>query len=308
MRTACVIRCERVSKRFADVVAVRELDLEIQRGEVFGLLGTNGAGKTTTLRLLTGIMRPSSGTIRVLGVDLADDPRRAKSRLGYMAQASGPYGDLTVEENVAFFSSLYGPVDRRQLAGLLDDYGFSKLRKRLARELSGGYRTRLCLLTALSHHPEIVLLDEPTSGVDPVTRKQLWEQFYRLRRQGITLIVTTHYMEEAERCDRLAFLVDGRVAALGSPDEIRRSLGAYEVFDLCGARDDAVDRLAHLPGLHSVNQFADLVRIVCRRGSHTPRSVTEWLSPIAERGGRVRRSTPTLEDAFVVLTDGRMRG
>ncbi len=294
-----VIDLTRLTKQFGEVVAVRDLELQIARGEVFGFLGANGAGKTTTLRLLSGLLRPSAGAVRLFdGVETA----RAKRRIGYVAQACSVYGDLTVAENLSFFASLYGPPDKAFLRELIDRYGFGGLRSRLARELSGGYRTRLALLAALAHRPELLLLDEPTSGVDPVTRKELWDLFYTLRAEGVTIVVTTHYMEEAERCDRLGFLVAGRLVALGSPATVRGSLAAYDLFEVNGRFGrNARTRLDTLPGLYTCNQFGMTLRLVCNKGTNSVDSIGRWLTSAGVEGNTVRLGTPTLEDAFVVL-------
>lgn len=301
-----VIRAEGLGRRFQDVVGVDGLDLEVRRGEVFGLLGPNGAGKTTTLRLLSGIMRPTSGRVQVLGVDVVHDPERAKSRIGYVTQAAGLYGDLTVDEHLQFYASLYGAADPPFIEGLLARYGFSGLRKRPARNLSGGYRTRLSLLTALVHRPEVLFLDEPTAGVDPVTRKELWDLFYVLKADGVTLVVSTHYMEEAERCDRLAFLVKGRLAAVGTPADLRRAVADRDVFEIqTGYSPSVVSRLASLPGLDTFNQFGAVLRVICRKGTLTTMSIAERLEPLGVGADAVRAGAPSLEDVFVLLTRQR---
>lgn len=307
-----VIRAEALSRRFGDVVALEGLDLEVRSGEVFGLLGPNGAGKTTTLRLLSGIMRPTSGRVHILGVDVVRDPGQAKARTGYVAQAAGLYGDLTVDEHLQFYASLYGAVDPAFMEVLVKRYGFSSLRKRLARNLSGGYRTRLSLLAALVHRPEVLFLDEPTAGVDPVTRKELWDLFYTLKAEGVTLLVSTHYMEEAERCDRLAFLVNGRLAALGTPADLRGALDDSDVFEIqTGHSPSVLSCLADLPGLDTFNQFGAVLRLICRKGTLTTASIAERLAPLGVGPDAIRAGVPSLEDVFVVLTrrgDGPVRG
>jgi len=298
-----VIQARKLTRRFRDVVGLEGLDLDVRRGEVFGLLGPNGAGKTTTLRLLTGIMRPTSGCVRVLGVDVVRDPERAKSQIGYVAQAVGLYGDLSVEEHLEFYAALYGRPDRQLLDQLVERYGFSSLRSRLARDLSGGYRTRLALLTALVHRPAVLFLDEPTSGVDPVTRKELWDLFYSLKGEGVTLLVSTHYMEEAERCDRLAFLVQGRLAALGTPVEVKCAVADRDVFEVrTSYQPEVAARLVGLPGFDTFNQFGSVLRVICRKGSVTTESLADWLAPLDATPPEVRVGEPTLEDAFVILT------
>jgi ABC-type multidrug transport system ATPase subunit/ABC-type multidrug transport system permease subunit len=298
-----IVEIEGLTRRFGPVVALAGLDLEIARGEVFGLLGPNGAGKTTTLRLLTGIVRPTGGTARILGIDVVRSPELVKSRIGYVAQAFGLYGDLTVEENARFYASLYGPPDRVLLDALMDRYGFSALRGRLARDLSGGYRTRLALITALAHGPDLLFLDEPTCGIDPVTRKELWDLFYALKGQGRTLVVTTHYMEEAERCDRLAFIFGGRLIALGSPRELRAVVADHEVFDLSTAyRPGVVERVSALPEVDTVNQLGPVLRLLCHGGCGAAESLTRAVAPLGIGRDDIRRGEATLEDVFVLLT------
>ncbi len=284
-------------RRFGMLEALRGVDLDVARGEVFGLLGPNGAGKTTTLRILCGLLRASGGEARVLGLDLAHDAEAIKRRIGYVSQQFSLYADLSVEENVAFFADVYRARDERRTAELLERYGLDARRRQLAGALSGGYRQRLALVCALVHGPALLFLDEPTAGIDPVTRKDLWDLFYELSAAGMTLLVTTHYMEEAERCDRLAFLVGGRILAGGSPEEMLASMHDRDLHELRVRFDPAVvARVRALAGVETVNQLGAVLRVVARRGAIDAPALAA-AAGIARAS--VRAGRPTLEDVFV---------
>ncbi len=221
-------------KTFGNLVAVDHLDLSIRPGEVFGLLGANGSGKTTTIRMLTGLLAPTSGGAVVAGIDVVQDPEGVRRRLGYMSQRFGLYDDLTVEENLRFYAGLYGLVGnegRARVEELIRELGFTDRRRQLAGTLSGGWKQRLSLACATSHHPDVLFLDEPTAGVDPAARRHFWEIIRELARRGTTIIVTTHYMDEAERCGRLAMLWRGRLVAMGEPHELTTQLNAATLED-----------------------------------------------------------------------------
>jgi len=228
------IMTEALHKRFGDLVAVERLDLAVRKGEIFGLLGANGSGKTTTIRMLTGLMPPTSGRAEVAGIDVVKDPEAVRRRLGYMSQRYGLYDDLTVEENLRFYAGVYGLVGaegRARIEELLTELGFQPRRKQLAGTLSGGWKQRLSLACATAHRPDVLFLDEPTAGVDPAARRHFWEIIRTLAAGGTTILVTTHYMDEAERCERLAMLWKGRLVAMGAPHEITEQLGQPTLED-----------------------------------------------------------------------------
>jgi drug efflux transport system ATP-binding protein len=232
-RPAAIVT-ENLHKRFGSLVAVQSLTLAIPRGEIFGLLGSNGSGKTTTIRMLTGLMPPTSGRAVVAGIDVVQNPEAVRRRLGYMSQRYGLYDDLTVEENLRFYAGLYGLVQREGRARVeeqIADLGFAERRRQLAGTLSGGWKQRLSLACATSHRPDVLFLDEPTAGVDPAARRHFWEVIRLLARNGTTILVTTHYMDEAERCERLAILWRGKLEAVGTPSEIIAQLGAPSLED-----------------------------------------------------------------------------
>jgi len=210
-------------KTFGTMVAVEGLDLTIQRGEVFGLLGPNGSGKTTTIRMLCGLMVPSGGSATVVGFDVVREAEQIRRRIGYMSQRFGLYDDLTVTENLTFYASIYGlhGAERRaRVTELLDELGLRERTAQLAGTLSGGWKQRLALACATAHRPAMLFLDEPTAGVDPASRRLFWQRIYALAEQGTTILVTTHYMDEAERCQRLAFLSRGKLIAVGTVAEV----------------------------------------------------------------------------------------
>ncbi len=229
MSTSPAIQAHGLTRRFGDFVAVDDLDLTVPRGEVFGFLGANGAGKTTAIRMLIGLLAPSSGNASVAGFDVVTQSMEVRRRIGYMSQRFSLYEDLTVRENVELYGALYGlsrAEIRDRMAAMLERVDATVLRDRLVRDLPLGSRQQLAFAVALLHRPEVLFLDEPTGGVDPITRRRFWEEIYRTAAAGTTILVTTHYLDEAEYCDRISIMVDGRVAALGTPGEVRKSLGA----------------------------------------------------------------------------------
>ena len=233
--TNVAVRAQHLRKAFGQLVAVDGLDLEIMRGEIFGLLGPNGSGKTTIVRMLCGLLEPSEGTAWIAGFDVTRDTDRVKEHIGYMSQRYGLYDDLTVYENIRFYASVYGlrsgaREERiRQLAGEL---GLDARMGQRAGTLSGGWKQRLALACATAHEPPVLFLDEPTAGVDPASRRRFWRRIDELARDGITILVTTHYMDEARECHRLGFLSRGHLIALGPPDEIPRMFGKTSVEDV----------------------------------------------------------------------------
>ena len=236
---------EHLSKRFGDFVAVSDVNLRVGKGEIFGFLGPNGAGKSTTIRILCGLLAPSEGQAMVAGFDVAREPEKVRENIGYMSQRFSLYDDLTVEENINFFMGIYG-VDRAKRPArkqyALDMAGLVGQEKTTTRTLSGGWKQRLALGCAILHEPPIVFLDEPTSGVDPIARRAFWDLIYQLSEAGQTVFVTTHYMDEAEYCHRVALLYHGKVIALGTPAELKSSMtktSMEEVFVASIEREDA---------------------------------------------------------------------
>jgi ABC-2 type transport system ATP-binding protein len=235
MTESAAIHTEALRKVFGALAAVEGLDLTVHRGEVFGLLGPNGSGKTTTIRMLTGLMAPTSGRATVDGVDVTVAPEQVRRRIGYMSQRFGLYDDLTVEENLRFYASVYGlrgEVRTRRLEELVAELGLGDRLHQMAGTLSGGWKQRLALACATAHRPRVLFLDEPTAGVDPAARRQFWELIYDFAKRGITILVTTHYMDEAERCHRLAFLSRGHLIAVGTADEVRRQFNQPSIEDV----------------------------------------------------------------------------
>jgi len=291
-----------LTRRFGDFVAVDQVSLSINSGEIFGLLGPNAAGKSTIIRLLAGILRPSSGEASILGLDLFTQTEKIKQLIGYVAQYFALYPDLTVYENIEFYGGLYGINDRNRMQQQLELYGLIEFKNKNAGLLSGGYKRRLAIACATTHDPELIFLDEPTAGIDPVTRKELWDLFYSLSTGGKTLFVTTHYMEEAERCNRLAFLNQGELVAQGSPVEIRASMTNQQVYSCeISHNPELTKALMEVAGIQLVNQFGNELRII----TFTLLPFDELhkiISHYHHNEFQLTLVSPSIEDAFMSLT------
>jgi ABC-2 type transport system ATP-binding protein len=230
-----VISTHGLSRRFGSLIAVRDVSFDVYPGEIFGVLGPNGAGKSTTIRMLCGILDPSSGEGRVVGLDIRREAELIKQRIGYMTQRFSLYEDLSVEENLQFYAGIYDvPRNRRRarIEQVLETIGLKERRRQLAGTLSGGWKQRLALACATAHHPEMLFLDEPTAGVDPAARRAFWDTIYQMAERGTTILVTTHYMDEAERCQRLAFLSRGHLIGVGTPTQITEQFGEKTIEDV----------------------------------------------------------------------------
>jgi ABC-2 type transport system ATP-binding protein len=298
-----VVATRGLTRRFGKLVAVRGIDLEIRRGEVFGVLGPNGAGKSTLIRMLCGILAPSEGSGTVLGLDVARESERIKERIGYMSQRFSLYEDLTVEENLRFYAGLYGlPFlgARPQVQATLERIGLTDRRAQIAGTLSGGWKQRLALACSTIHAPPLLFLDEPTAGVDPVSRRDFWDQIHRIAHEGTTVLVTTHYMDEAERCHRLAFIFRGALMDMGTPEQVveRRGLSVCELeVDDALAAEDALQRDA---AVESVSFFGRTLRVTVS-GGEAEAVARAALSGAKVAVGAARPLRPTVEDAFVSL-------
>lgn len=291
-----------LTRRFGDFVALDRVELSVSSGEIFGLLGPNAAGKSTAIRLLAGILRADAGEARILGLDLFTQAEQIKRRIGYVAQQFALYPDLTAAENVAFYGGLYGIDDRQRVRELLGIYGLEQFAGRKAGQLSGGYQRRLAMAAATMHDPELIFLDEPTAGIDPVTRKELWDLFYELSASGKTLFVTTHYMEEAERCNRLAFLDRGRLVARGTPAEIRGSLAGLRVYLAKISYVPELSReLMAMDGVKLVNQFGGDLRIIADE-SVTAERLQAVTGRYARQASDILPVEASIEDAFMSIT------
>lgn len=291
-----LIQIRGLTKRFAGLTAVERLDLEVRRGEVFGLVGPDGAGKTTTLRLLCGLMRADAGSAVVAGHDVAREPDAVKDRIGYMAQRFGLYADLTVQENMDFYADLFGlpESDRRELLPrLLEMTRMAPFRERLAGRLSGGMKQKLALMCTLLHKPEVLFLDEPTNGVDPLSRRDFWIILYDLVRQGMTVFVTTAYLDEAERCHRVGLMDKGRLIQCDAPEALKRGLPvacyAVEGSSLRGLREP----LRRVPGVIAVEPAGAALHVFTEPG------VPADSLQAAAAGASLRPLEPSLEDVFI---------
>jgi ABC-2 type transport system ATP-binding protein len=299
------IETQDLVKRFGDFVAVDHVSLQVERGEIFGFLGPNGAGKSTTIRILCGLLTPTSGKGLVAGIDVAREPENVRSRIGYMSQKFSLYDDLTVEENINFFSGIYGvPPDRREERKryVLDMAGLEQRRSAMTRELSGGWKQRLALGCAILHDPPILFLDEPTSGVDPIARRAFWDLIHELSAAGRSVLVSTHYMEEAEYCHRLGLMYRGRIIALGSPAELKDQLRSRRLLDIVTSDLFATMEIVQkVPGVLDVAVFGAGLHV---QVSDEASALAAIRTAIEQRGIAIERLEPidpSMEDVFVSL-------
>jgi ABC-2 type transport system ATP-binding protein len=297
------VRTEKLTKMFGDFVAVDELDLAVRRGEIYGFLGPNGAGKTTTIRMLCGILEPTAGRGSVLGFDVAAEAEEIKRRIGYMSQKFSLYEDLTVAENVDFYASIYGlrgDVKRERTEEVFRTAGLVGRTGQLAGTLSGGQKQRLALGCALVHRPELLFLDEPTAGVDPLSRRDFWGLLYELAAAGTTILVTTHYMDEAEHCNRLGFIYDGKLIAEGEPDALKTSPAAAEVYRLTPESiADAFNALRRALPAAAVTILGNNVHVSGEGVGEA--TLADALAAAGVRYGGIERTKPSLEDLFVMF-------
>jgi len=292
-----------LTKKFDDFTAVDHINFTIQRGEIFGFLGPNGAGKTTTIRMLLGLLRPTEGQATVLGFDVVRQTEEIRKRIGYMSQRFSLYNDLTVEENLNFYGGTYGVRGKRlreRKAYILEMAGLKGRERELTRNLSGGWKQRLALGAAIIHEPEMLLLDEPTAGVDPISRRAFWDLLYDLADGGTTIMVTTHYMDEAEHCQDLAFIQHGRIVAQGSPQEIKETKMRGQVLEIdCDHPDVAVLALRELSLFEEVALYGALIHVVTNDARTHEAIIRKTLQ---ERGVTLRTMdliAPSLEDVFI---------
>ncbi|MDX2495751.1 MAG: ABC transporter ATP-binding protein [Desulfuromusa sp.] len=300
-----VIEASKLCRNFGDLKAIQNLDLEVEKGRIYGFLGPNGCGKTTAIRLLTGLLKPSSGEIQVLGFKLPHDAEKLRLHIGYMTQKFSLYDDLTVKENLQFVAKIYGLSGKQQktrIEELLDIYGLNHQKNQLAGSMSGGQRQRLGLSAATLHKPELLFLDEPTSAVDPENRREFWEQLFDLSDQGISILVSTHYMDEAERCHKLAILEEGIKRADGSPEELMQDMGAQVVEIASSDLRLLKQELLKLSDIISAAQLGARLRVLVKNSISDPLAFLSQQQSVNSKAS-LSLVRPSLEDVFVTCTN-----
>jgi ABC-2 type transport system ATP-binding protein len=302
-----VIAVRNITKRFSDVTAVDSLSFEVQKGEIFGIVGPDGAGKSTLLRMMSGILRPASGAVEINGEDIQKNLYRIKENLAYMPQRFGLYEDLTVEENIIFFGRLFG-VSRKEIIKRIPAlYEFSRLepfKERLAGKLSGGMKQKLGLACSLIHSPNLILLDEPTNGVDPVSRREFWRILYALLTDGVTIVVSTAYLDEAERCNRVAMMNNGRFIRNGKPSDIKKSMGGLILEIITDNVWRAEDVLVKKGDFKNVIREGNSLKIFTSSGVKDAERVMKILEKEKITVSSVRKKFPTLENCFMEIVTG----
>jgi ABC-2 type transport system ATP-binding protein len=300
-----------LSKQFDHFTAVDQLRFTVRRGEIFGFLGPNGAGKTTTIRMLLGLLAPTSGQATVLGFDIVRQTTEIRQRIGYMSQRFSLYNDLTVAENLDFFGGIYGVQGQRfqeRKGYVLAMAGLQGRERELAKNLSGGWRQRLALGCAVLHEPEMLFLDEPTAGVDPISRREFWELLYALSEEGRSIFVTTHYMDEAEHCHRLAFIQRGRLVALGSPEAIKRNMREQVLEIDCAAPQAAMGVLRAMGWFGEVSLYGALIHVVTGDAGARRAQIETALRAAGIEIRSIDVIAPSLEDVFIASVREREEG
>jgi ABC-2 type transport system ATP-binding protein len=296
-----VIRVENLTRRFGDFVAVDHINFDVHEGEVVGYLGPNGSGKTTTIRMLLGLLEPSDGKATVLGFDAFKQSEEVRARAGYMSQKFAIYDDLTVLENLTFYGGVYGITEKARIRRTLELVGLTGHDSTLTRSLSAGWRQRLALGIALVHEPKLLFLDEPTSGVDPTARRAFWDLIYELAENGVTILVTTHYMDEAEYCERVGIMRDGKLLAMDTPSNLKKNIISGDVWEVYAEPlQDGLTVLPEVEGVLRVGLAGDHLRTVTERGKRRE----DLFKVLKEKGVNVRDivvGEPTLEDVFISL-------
>ena len=306
------VAVDNLTKRFGSFTAVNSISFEARRGEIFGFLGPNGAGKSTTIRILCGLLSPTSGRARVAGLDVARQPEAVRQQIGYMSQKFSLYSDLRVVENLRFFAGLYSvaPKDTPgRIRWALHMAGLEGREQSTTRDLAVGWKQRLALGCAVLHRPPIVFLDEPTSGVDPVSRRQFWELIQQMVSEGITVFVTTHYMDEAEYCNRLVLIDRGKIVAMGTPTELKtRNMKGQLLLVECEPLGPGLEAVSGTPGVLDAAVFGSSIHAVVEDAQALAPKLREALASRGLSVGRIEQITPTLEDVFVALTAARNAG
>jgi ABC-2 type transport system ATP-binding protein len=301
------IEVKDLTRRFGKFVAVDRVSFDVAEGEIFGFLGSNGAGKSTTIRMLCGLLEPTEGSARVGGVDVRKDPEAVKRRIGYMSQRFSLYEQLTVEQNIDFFAGLYGLRGERLAARrrfVLEMAGLRGRERALTRELSGGWRQRLALGCAILHEPPILFLDEPTGGVDPISRREFWQFIDGLSSRGVTVLVTTHYLDEAERCQRVALMHRGQIAAIGTIDEVKRIFAGRAIVEI--RTDDpvrAMQALDAMPEVEKTSLFGTAVHAMLSLEAAGGPALSDRLAAAGLRVSSETRVEPSLEDVFLDVVE-----
>ena len=298
--TEPVISVQNLTRKFGDFVAVDHINFEVGAGEVVGYLGPNGSGKTTTIRMLLGLLAPSDGKATVLGFDAFTQSEEVRSRAGYMSQKFALYDDLTVLENLTFYGGVYGITDKARILRTLELVGLRGHEPTLTKSLSAGWRQRLALGIALVHEPKLLFLDEPTSGVDPSARRAFWDLIYELAENGVTILVTTHYMDEAEYCERVGIMRDGKLLAMDTPTNLKKSIIKGDVWEIYAQPLEAgLDELAKVPGVQRVGLTGDHLRTISL--GVQPEALKEALTRAGVAVEKIERGEATLEDVFLSL-------
>jgi ABC-2 type transport system ATP-binding protein len=298
-----ILRVDGLTKRFGTFTAVDHVTFEVEPGDVVGYLGPNGSGKTTTIRMLLGLLLPSEGTATVLGLDSAREAEAIRPQVGYMSQKFALYDELTASENLAFYAGVYGVADRSRLAGALDLVGLTHAKDERAGDLPLGWRQRLALATAVVHQPTLLFLDEPTSGVDPLARRAFWDLIYQMAETGVTIFVTTHYMDEAEYCGRVGIMRRGKLLAMQPTSELKRTAFKGQAWDVYATPIvEALDALAELPEVQRSGLSGDHLRAISTRDVKSE-TIVDRLKELGLKDVSAQPAAPTLEDVFLALSD-----